>query len=263
MKSVWYEMGLREGKFRGVEQTKFLNTVYSFYHTLQSRCRQTADEGWELPFYYDLSFTGRPKWNPGKNGSSFETLVEDMCRFPAVPFGTPVKEAFWKQDAPAWDETVLAPQMQSFIGEEVLPYPGRNRVSYGAWRRKGEFAWEKQQYKIIQQMRYCIVPLLTSGFGADAAHRGFVDHEDWKWGSEDIEIKLHEYWQAGESRIGIYAKEKISGDPPPIEGCFWVPGETAYRVKSSGDVYRTVSTVRICGMTDLARHPDFEKYFDL
>ena len=263
MKSLWYEMGLREGKFRSVEQSVFLNTVYSFYYTLQSRCRQTAGENRVLPCYYDLSFTGRSKWNPGKNGSNFEALVQEMCCFPPLPFGTPVTEEFWNSEKPLWDAEILDPQMEKFIGEEILPYPGRNTLPYGAWRRTGEPAWEKQQYKVIQQMRYCIVPLHISGLGAEAAHACFADYEDWKWGSDDIEIKLPGYWDTGASRMGIYAREKISGDPPPIEGCFWVPGADTYRVKSSGAVYRTVSTLRVFGVTDLAHHPDFEKYFDL
>lgn len=262
MKSIWYEMGLREGEFRAVEHTRFLNSVYSFYHTLQSRCRETAGETWALPSYYTLSFNGRPKWNPGKNGSSFEALVEELCRFPPVPFGTPVTKTFLENPSPLWDEATLNPSCRTFIGEELLPYPGRNTLSYSARRRKDDFSWEKQQYRLIQSMKYCIVPLQITGLGAEAARYGFVNSETWFWGREEIFIKLPSYWAMPEAKIGIYARSKSSGTPPPVEGAFWVSGETPYRAPGASSSSIT-STLRIYGVTDLAHHPDFEKYFDL
>ena len=259
MKSIWYEMGLREGEFRAVEHTRFLNGVYSFYHTLQTCCRRTAGENWALHSYYTLSFNGRPKWNPGKNGSSFEALVDEVCRFPPVPFGTPVTKTYLENPDPVWDEATLAPTAEHFIGEALLPYSGRNTFPMEAKLRKGAFAWEKQQYRLIQSMRYCIVPLELKGLGAEAAHYGFVNCEAWPWGKEDIEIKLPQYWALPDSKIGIYAQ---GGESPPIEGSFWVSGETPYRVKGTA-ARPGSSTLRIYGVTDLAHHADFEKYFDL
>lgn len=267
MSSIWHEMGIRDGKFCGVEQTKFLNTLYRFNYELQQELRKSLnEESWGLRSYYDKSFNGRPKWNPGKytyHESNFEEFVEEMTTIPRAPFGTPITQEYWNSAEPKWEEKTLLPTLKDLLGEEKITYPARTTGTYGGIKRVGDIAWEKQQYRLVQAMRYRIVPLLFQGLSAEAAHYGYADFKHYGWGISNIKIEVPEKWRQADCKIGIFAKVVNDGREAPIDGCFWVSGKTPYVKEITQKPFQTASELRIYGAVDLATHPDYQKFFEI
>ena len=262
MSSIWHNMGIREGKFCGVEQTKFLNTLYRFHYDVLQKSMISLESYYILPSYYDISFDVRAKWNPGgPYGSNMESYVDAICSIHQVPFGTPITQEYWNSAEPKWEEKTLLPTVKDLLGEEKVTYPAVSPGIYGGKKRVGDVAWEKQQYKLVQKMRYCIVPLILEGVGAESKRQGFASWVEWTWDTVQVKIQMPEYWQKADCKIGIYAKV-INGIHPTINGCFWVSGKTPYVKEPVADARITTSELRIYGAVDLATHPDFKKFFD-
>lgn len=252
-------MGIREGKFCGVEQTKFLNTLYRFHYDLHQKCRSSLGSDNVLPSYYDVTFTGRAKWNQG-GLYNFESYVDALCAIHRVPFGTLITQEYWNSAEPKWEAKTIEPDIKDLLGEEKVTYPAFSSGIYVGIKRVGDIAWEKQQYKLAKEMRYCIVPLILEGLGAEANRQGFANWVNWTWDVVPVKIQIPEYWKKADCKIGIYAKV-IDGMHPTINGCFWVSGKTAYVKEPVADARITRSEVRIYGAVDLATHPDFKKFF--
>lgn len=276
MKSIWYEMGIREGKFCGVEQTKFLNTLYRFYYDLQQKCRASLSPYNVLDGGWDFDFSGRIKCAPSiGEHSDWASRVDKMCAPPPVPYGTPITQEYWNSAGPEWKEKDFKTSVDNLLGQEKVNYP-LYRDDTGLYffprglRRVGELDWEKQQYRIVSVMRYCIVPLLIrNDTGGIKWSAGYMHSERFEWSNHSgrdtqIIFEFPEYWKKATVKVGVFAKNtsKDQSLKVPVDGSFWANGKTPYIITTpDGTDYDAQSELRIYGAVDLATHPDFMKFF--
>ena len=271
MNSVWYDMGIREGRFTGVLPSHFLNAAYRFFFELYMRSHQSLEPEW-LPQNFEkknaFRFNGLKKWY---FDSTERSLLLSGFSFQSVPYGSPLTQEYWTSDRPEWSYDTLYPTEAALIGEEIVSPPVRQMDFKKCLLRSGEFLWEKQRYKVIEKMRFCTIPLEIR-----RRSRGDTDwtefprkhhiNQNLSWENENqYKITVPPYWCAGgtDHKIGIFAKTLSSpGLKTALEGCYWLKTDSFVTPLVPRNE-AGFSEVRIYGAVDLATHPDFKHYFQL
>ena len=267
--SVWTDMGLADGRMKGVTPCVFLNTAFAFFEEVRSR---TLENYRPSPRTFDLRRKGYfpDDYYPGGNFTCFDANHADRR------LGMPVPERFWN-GPPVWS-TIFSLGEADVLGEAVLPSPAV------PGRSAGDTAWPLQRYRLIQRMRYVTVPLEIMIFnGHDHAwlpdpgraldhwyRRGWwyeAYDRPFSWSEEGtcrIRATIPAYWTCDDTvcRIGFEVEKMSPGSPdPPIAGCFWHEGGD-YLSAACADPNGISCYMRGFGVADLATHPDFAQYFD-
>ena len=274
MNSIWYEMGLRNGTFKGTVPAVFMNSAYRFFLDLKTRCRQSIVPGY-TPSGKDVQFTFTGRDRQGRWHTPWtQDFYREFFTFGSVPMGTPVGKEFWESEKPVLTDEVLAPAEENILGEEIALAPS---AYTGDLRLINDISWEKQRYLLIQKMRYCIIPLKILSRKKNyisswtkwyeyLGNTGCVDRKSFYWGDHSqLHIKFPEYWTAGNTRcrIAVNARNLTSGYKVPVEGNFWCSGvEYITPPPPERDLWYSSSQLRIYGVVDLASHPEWQKYFD-
>ena len=279
MSSIWHEMGLRNGCFQGTVPAAFMNAAYRFFLDLKTQCRQSVVPGYRAPEKDEqFSFTGRNRngvwcdrqtfWNPGE-------FFREKFTFDKIPMGTPVTEEFWNTETPELTDEVLQVSEKKILGEEVIPSPAESKVTL---MLLNDVSWEKQRYRLIQKMRYCIVPLKIIYRTKDYKYKwskwyeylgntGCIDKTSFDWSRySQLRIQIPEYWAAETARckICITARNNTPYYKVPVEGNILINGNTCTTSQLPGEeLWYSNSQLRIYGLIDLATHPDWQKYFDI
>jgi hypothetical protein len=263
-------MGIRDGKFRCVPQSSFLNAAYRFFFDLYVKSHRSVEPEWE-PSNFEkknaFRFNGIIKWAVR---TDLERRVYDEFSFKGAPFGSPLPKAYWAGDKPEWSYNILNPKEEDLIGEEIAP-PIYYKLFFEKFLlRSGEFLWEKQRYKLIEKMRFCTIPL-------DVQYRYRGETRWWPYRTKHYinanlswelehryKITVPPYWCANgiDYKIGIFAKKRSSSDTQvALDGCYWLKAPSFETNIIQNNVAGS-SEVRIYGAVDLATHQDFAKYFD-
>lgn len=274
-------MGIRDGRFQGTVPAVFMNSAYRFFLDLKTKCHQSINSKY-LPAEKDdkFSFTGRNKnatWHDRQTFFDPKQFFLEKFTFDKVPMGTPVTEKFWNAETPELTAEVLNPSEKTILGEtEIIPSPAENpmRISMP----NDSLAWQSQRYRLIQKMRYCIVPLKIeyrtknhryewSSWYEYTYHTGYIEDDDFDWSRySQLRIQIPEYWATATARckICITAKKNVPGYKVPVEGNILINGNT-YTTPQPPDkeIWENNSKLRICGLIDLVTHSDWQKYFDI
>ena len=271
MNSVWYDMGIRDGRFTGVRPSSFLNAAYRFFFDLYMRSRQSLEPEWK-PLNFEkknaFRFNGLRKWD--LDGTERSLLLSGFS-FQSVPFGSPLTQEYWGSDTPDWSYDTLYPAESALIGEEIVSHPIQQMDFKKCLRRSGEFLWERQRYKLIEKMRFCTIPLKVQRRSkGDSGWTEFPQkhhiNQNLSWENENqYKITVPSYWCAEGIgyKIGIFAKTlSAPGLKTAVEGCYWLPASSFVTPRITG-TEAGFSEVRIYGAVDLATHPDFKHYFQL
>lgn len=272
MNSVWYEMGMRSGLFKGTNPATFMNCAYRFFLDLRYQCRKSWDPSIVLPDYETkFVFNARDKnWRDFTNN-----FYRRYFTYREVPMGTPIPEEVWNSDKPTWEKTSFTEE--EILGEKPIIHPLEDLSKPGGG--KGQFSmtcdWESQRYRLIQKMRYCLVPIKIMVFEAlyDKTWKnwygntGFLDRDGFGWeGYSRVRASFFDYWTQGNTvfKIGIFAENKTPGLKVPFNGGRWISQKEFTSAKApDDDPWLGISTLRIYGAVDLSTHPDYEKFFDL
>ena len=278
MKSLWYEMGIREGLFTGTVPAVFMNSAYRFFLDLKTKCRQSVVPGYRAP-EKDESFTfyGRNRnglWCDRQTFFDPKQFFREKFTFDKVPMGTPVTEKFWNAETPELTDEVLNPSEKTILGEDVIPSPAESPMRI---MLLDDSSWEKQRYRLIQKMRYCIVPLKIIYRTKDYKYKwskwyeylgntGCINTNNFDWSRySQLRIQIPEYWAAATARcrICITARNNTPYYKVPVEGEILINGNTYMTAQLPGEeLWYSNSQLRIFGLIDLATHPDWQKYFD-
>ena len=272
--SVWYIMGMRDGIFYGTDPADFMDTAYRFFLDLKNRSRQSASPVF-VPNEREVNFTfsGRKKNVAREMGEDF---YKKYFAYQPLPFGTPVKEALWYAEKPDLFSEDFDTAEEKILGETLIPHPDNGR-----WDKVNamdfDLEWEKQRYRLIQKMRYCVVPLKVfcrsrgySGvwhpWSEFHYNTGCVDQTDLLWERfSQFKISFPEYWipEGTSFKIGITANSNMPNAPVPFNGKRWITAKEYITPYPSGDISYSSSQIRIYGFVDLATHPDWAKFFDI
>jgi hypothetical protein len=277
MKSVWHEMGMREDQFKGVIPEKFLEKCFAFFSSLRNQCRKDLDPYYTPPSWERyMNFYGKDKFLGTRTYSSdayndywsyFTYFSSSPRNGNKVPVGSPVPEELWQSDQPRWEKTDFSEK--ELLQEEISPHPLNNNRSGGGFA--ASLNWHRQRYRLIQKMRYCIVPLQISYQEYYSRNwynmsGGFVDSSSFSWDHiYKLRMQFPEYWcLAGTSlKIGVYA-EKVYGTRLPLSGSFMHRGSSfTTDPPPVGKSWQGSSLLRVYGMADLSTHPDFSHYFEI
>lgn len=277
MSTIWHDMGIRDGKFLGVEPYVFLRECASFFYELDIACRKVKNPSYDPGYTLaQRSYYGHAKhrtpltWNNSDCKSRF-------C-YKEAPYGVPLAQDVWESPGTEWPKEVLAPSLESVIKEAPVELPLVNYYYPIGCMHTGNLDWQKQLLKLIRAMRYCIIPLTISyqednGKWFDMISPS-VNAAQFHWGLyRQIRIKIPEYWQGEESaagetnsfKIGIYARNITpdyvdENNIPPVTGMFWTT-DKEYIINVTEENSSSLSELRIYGAVDLSKHPDFRKYF--
>ena len=266
MDSVWYQMGMRDGAFRGTVPAAFMNNAYRFFLDLRDQCRKVLSPGYIPPESENkFSFNARDRY--GRWRGYPDIIYRNMFTFQQVPMGSPLPEEVWNAPKPKWDKVNFTEE--EILNEEIIPF--------GTFRGKpaDSTEWETQRYRLIQKMRYCLIPLLIEVSTLDYQKRetwqdyhynsGCVDQETFHWDYwYRLKVKIPDYWSQKNviSKIGINAENLTSANNVPINGSRWMEQKSFTTAKNTGNsLWLGTSKLRIYGAVDLASHPDFAKYF--
>lgn len=263
--SVWYDMGMRDSQFCGVNPCTFLNTAYRFFFELKTACRRSIVPGYS-PSDSDkyFSITGKAiyqeylAWNRGVGQNRFS--------YGNAPYGTPFPREKWDAPRPSWEDDTLSPKLADVLLEEPFSFPNQYAGQYFSSKT---LDFSKQLYSLIQKMRFCIIPIEC--FHRDA---GYLEwHEYWgnsgcvnntiSWrGKRRLKFQIPEYWRKEQTqcKIGVCARNITPEFKVPIDGSFWKG--TEYTTPESADDVIGESEMRVYGVIDLSTHPDFRKYID-
>ena len=268
MNSVWYDMGIRDGNFTGVLPSRFLNAAYRFFFELYMRSHQSLEPEWK-PWDFEkrdeFKFNGLRKWD--MDGDERRFLL-NCFSFQSVPYGSPLSQTFWESSRPEWSYETLYPTEAALIGEEIAPNPVQQLDFKKCLQRVGNFLWEKQRYKVINQMRFCTIPLQvryrTKTYPEWTAYSQ-INHINATigWQNEiQFKITIPSYWCADsvDRKIGICAKTLSENLKTALEGCYWRKTDL-FVTDTVPDRESGLSELRIYGAVDLATHPDFKHYF--
>ena len=274
--SVWYEMGIRKGKFRGVVPVHFLDKACRFFSSLREECRKSLSPeyaaGEKESTFSNKDKSGAWQVNSGNLWRLF-SYEGNISGKPVPPLGTPVPEELWSGDPPDWSKNFFSEE--EILGEKVIPHPLDNNRGGGRFLRT-PIGWEQQRYWLIQKMRFCIVPLKItwcSSFdnvwyehsGGYAGERGFINSDAFNWeGRKYLRLTFPDFFLQGACCCKIaLAAEKISGKKVPIEGKRWITGFPFTTAAPPGDEsWDGISKLRVYGIADLSTHPGFASYFD-
>lgn len=279
MSSIWYEMGIREGLFTGTVPAAFMNAAYRFFLDLKTKCHQSINSKY-LPAEKDdkFSFTGRNKnatWHDRQTFWMPSEFFRKNFTFDKIPMGTPVTEKFWNTETPELTDEVLNPSETTILGEESIPSPAESKYTL---MLLNDVSWESQRYRLIQKMRYCIVPLKIeyrtknykyewSSWYEYLGNTGCIDKISFDWSRySQLRIQIPEYWAAETARckICITARNNTPYYKVPVEGNILINGNTYTTPKPpEKETWYSTSQLRIYGLIDLASHPDWQKYFDI
>ena len=275
---VWYDMGIREGKFRGVEPCTFLDTACHFFRMLREQLHKDLDPSYvtDLP-ESTFTFRGKEKntaWeNSGLRRWRYFSYTGNIPGKLTSPLGYPVPEKLWQSDAPQLEKVTFSEA--EILGVPVIPHAFDNNLSAGGFLRT-TLSWEKQRYALIQKMRYCIVPLKIHWYsdsdkewyeysGPGAGERGFVNSDRFVWtGRKYLRLTFPDFWMEEGTicKIALSA-EKISGDKLPLEGARWLTSfPFTTQAPPEGEMWESASKLRIYGMADLSTHPGFASFFE-
>lgn len=277
MKSVWQEMGMRDGVFRGVTPEKFFREVFAFFSSLRNQCRKDLDPGYTKPSwesYMDFSLREKHLGARRYSGDGYNDYWNYFTYFATtprngnkVPVGSPIPEELWLSEAPRWEKTLFSEE--ELLQEEIAPHPLDNT------RGRGGFAatldWHRQRYRLIQKMRYCMVPLKIACQDYHSREwydlsGGFIDSAEFGWDYvRSLRVTFPDYWQAPgtQVKIGIFS-EKVYGTRLPEQECCWQanPPWTTEPLPEN-QRWQGASLLRIYGVVDLSTHIDFSRYFDI
>lgn len=272
-------MGIRDGRFQGTVPAAFMNGAYRFFLDLKTKCRQSVVPGYRAPERDEqFSFTGRNRnglwcdrtsfWNP-------EEFFREKFTFDKVPMGTPVTEKFWNAETPVWTDEVLQPSEKTILGEEIIPSPAESPMRI---MLLDDPSWERQRYRLIQKMRYCIVPLKIIYRTKDHKYKwskwyeylgntGCIDSKYFDWNQySQLRIQIPKYWatETARCKICITAKNNTPYYKVPVEGNILIDGNACMTSPPPDkETWYSNSQLRIYGLIDLATHPDWQKYFDI
>lgn len=231
--SVWGDMGIVNGKMFGVWPGVFLSAAYGFFAAVRAKAYPSGLYNFPEQSFDFLRKAGTGLYVPTRRIALDRNYI----------FGSPVGAANWN-GLPDWPSSFALTEAD-LIGEALVPNP------FNIWRDVSEPAWALQRYKLIQALRYIVIPLKITVYGQS--------HEDYfvgiKWtDGEELTATMPDYWRQGVSRIGI---EGESGKPV---GTSWITSSSWSYTYHGEDVYQTL---RIYGAADLSTHPDFSQYFDI
>lgn len=271
MSNVWYEMGMRDGVFRGTVPAAFMNETYRFFLNLREACRKIVNPAYITPeSEKNYTFNARDRFGHWR-GFDYDTY-RDKFTYQPVPLGSPIPEEVWNAEKPEWKKTAFSEK--ELLNEEIIPH----ELTYGG---RGPYLnnttqWEKQRYRLIQKMRYCIIPLqvaVRENYGNKDLWReyygstGCVDSAFFNWETYlQLRITVPDYWTKEGTcyKIGLFAENKDPYTKAPISGCRWEERRELTTSKAPADApYLGRSVLRIYGAADLSTHPDYSKYFDL
>ena len=266
MKSVWYEMGMRDGAFRGTVPAAFMNCAYRFFLDLRDQCRKDLAPGYVCPEREkNFSFNARDKFGRWRGYEG--DIYKKNFTFQAPPMGTPIPEELWSTSRPEWKKVRFTEE--EILGEEIISYGDGPGYSFHSTE------WEKQRYRLIQKMRYSLIPLQITFSTIDHTKQerweeyygntGCIDREVFPWDSlYRLRVKIPDYWaQPGvPCKIGICAENLTSALNVPLNGCRWV-AQKNFTTAGTADKKPWLgrSKLRIYAAVDLAGHPDYAKYF--
>lgn len=279
MKSVWYEMGMRNGEFRGVVPAAFMNSAYRFFLDLRDRCRQNINPAYTPPVHeQNFTFNGVDRfgyWRGWNNFDFYESFFTFQPSPHGTPLGIPIPEELWKTAEPDWEKVFFTEE--EILGEKTIHHP-----SMASQRGEGPTAarygngteWEKQRYRLILKMRYCLVPLQiyarrsyndSTFYEYYGSRSGCINNSAFYWADyPQLYVKLPEYWTQEKTvyKIGIYAENLTSCSKVPLEGSRWISDKSFRTVREPAvNYWQSHSILRIYGAVDLSTHPDFKKYF--
>lgn len=262
--SVWYDMGMRDGKFCGVNPCTFLNTAYRFFFELKTACRRSIAPGYS-PSDSDkyFSFTGKAiyeeylAWNRG--------VGQDRLSYGNAPYGTPFPREKWDAPRPSWEDDTLSPKLADVLQEEPFSFPNQYA---GQFFSSKTLDFSKQLYSLIQKMRFCIIPIecFYRDPGSLKWHKwsnyGYLNRTVSWGGKRRLKFQIPEYWRKEQTqcKIGVCARNITPEFKVPIDGSFWEG--TEYTTPESADDVYGESEMRVYGVIDLSTHPDFRKYID-
>lgn len=271
-RSIWYEMGMRDGVFRGTVPAAFMNAAYRFFLTLRDQCRMNVYDSYR-PSASETAFVFNARDKFG-NWRGFDyRMFRDKFTFQAPPLGSPIPEELWTTGRPEW--TKISFSEEELLGEEIIPHPyNADNTGRAIGRLSMSMQWETQRYKLIQKMRWCIIPLKVSvryshyndWWREWYGNRACIDY-NFPWEIyPQIKVSFSDYWTQEDTvyKIGIYAKKLHPDYRTPIEGCYWVKDKTFTTPPWPPDQrWFGESSLRIYGAVDLSTHPDYQHYFDL
>ena len=268
--SIWYKMGMREGVFRGTNPATFLNEAYRFFLNLKDQCYRDAYNSWVTPeSEKNYTFNARDKFGVWRGIT--DAIYQNRFTFQTAPLGSPIPEELWTTDTPQWVKSSFTEQ--EILNEEIIPH--ELTISHGAPYRSMSMQWEKQRYRLIQKMRYCLIPLkilTTTGYDLSSwyewyGNTGCIDKPSFSWESHPrIKVTVPDFWtkEGTQYKIGIFAKSSDNYTRSPLNGCRWfTQKELTTTAAPSGSPWTGSSTLRIYGAVDLSTHPDYSKYFDI
>lgn len=261
--SVWYDLGIRDGEFHGVDPTRFLNTAANFFIKLKHSCRKSIMPGYTANNKaLSYSFAGLCRWHGSQQLDWSNPYCKDRFIYQRAPLGTPITPENLAAD-PIWDNNVTSPSLESILKE-----PRITREYAAGVRFYDELEWQKQLMKLIQAMRYCIIPIdvhymLHDGIWREWYHAtGCVNNNVYWSDKKRMHVRIPEYWdhEGLRFKLGVWAKKASEGEGVPVEGAFWVNAKE-YTIVVPPELY-TNSLLRIYGVIDLSIHPDFREYFE-
>ena len=273
--SVWSDMGVIDGKMRGVNPCRFLNAAYRFFQDLKYEMRHSVKTDHHASEWHDFSFDRLLRYEmhgrsdlPSHIWLNFSTKSND-----GYAFNTPITEEQWNSEAPDWN-TVFSMSEKDLLGEEPISYPALSALFGGAYI--SDIPWLEQRCKLIQKVRFVTVPLkirvLNTPYSTSEGewidwgyNKGCIDWEDFQWFYyRQIEADIPEYWckEGTVCKIGVNSEYLTPYyTSPPFDGDFWVSGPHFKSGKT--DYKERYSKIKLYGAVDLATHPDFKKYFDI
>ena len=272
--STWYRMGMREGVFRGTTPAVFMNELYKFFLNLRDQCRRDVYSTYVTPeSEKNFNFTGRDKFGRWQ-GLGYD-FYRSKFTYQPVPLGSPIPEELWTTENPEWKKTSFSEK--ELLNEEIVPH--ELTISYNGGPYKSmSMQWEKQRYRVVQKMRYCIIPLkiLTRDTWWDPSgerwyewygNTGCVDQGSFSWESyRQLKVSVPDFWtkEGTQYKIGVFAENNEPYTQAPVSGCRWfTQKELTTSQAPAGSKWRGSSTLRIYGAVDLSTHPDYSKYFDI
>ena len=256
-------MGIRDGKFYGVEHFKFLDTADLFFREIKYLCKKVSSSDAELD--KTSFFMGKLKtklvldFNEGINnvGSRFR------YEFPRTT--VPLSDEVWESNGCNWGKEIISPKLEKVINETPVTLGD----SYKANLFESDLKFQKQLLKLIGAMRYCIIPLSISYQGSDDKWHewyggtGYINSTSFRWWSvKKLKIRVPDVWKTGgtECKIGVYAKNLTPEYPAPVEGTFWKTDDE-YTISIAPEAAGS-SELRIYGAADLINHSEIGKYFE-
>ena len=191
-------MGMREGAFRGTTPAIFLNEAYRFFLGLRDECRKEVYPGYITPeSEKNYTFNARDKFGVWRGIT--DAIYQNRFTFQAAPLGSPIPEELWTTDTPQWVKSSFTEQ--EILNEEIIPH--ELTISHGAPYRSMSMQWEKQRYRLIQKMRYCLIPLkilTTRGYDLSRwyewyGNTGCIDKPSFSWESYPrIKVTVPDFW---------------------------------------------------------------------